>query len=103
MSQDDHSPLVPGSNAIPCQSDGQIDRQLYISGPSVQLGVKINKCIDAKLPPLPDKIYIQIDGASVNTGHSVFAALEHLVGASENLPVGHTHEEIDGRFAILWR
>jgi len=89
MSQDDHSPLVPGSNAIPCQSDGQIDQS--------------SQTVDAKLPPLPDKIYIQIDGASVNTGHSVFAALEHLVGASENLPVGHTHEEIDGRFAILWR
>jgi len=82
MSPDDHSPLVvPGSNAIPC-------------GHSC---LHVERCIE-KLP-LPDKIsYIQIDAASDNAGHSVFALLEHLV---RRLPVGHTHEEIDRRFGVL--
>ena len=90
--------------------------QLYVSGPSVQLGVsymihclhaEIKRCIDTN-ETLPDKIYLQIDGASDNTGHSVFAALEHLIGAGLcpvievwRLPVGHTHEDIDGRFGVL--
>ena len=90
--------------------------QLYVSGPSVKMGVsymihcvhsEIKRCIDAKLP-LPNKIYLQIDGASDNTGYAVLAALEHLVGAGLcpvievwRLPVGHTHEDIDGRFGVL--
>jgi len=70
MSSDDHSPLVPGSNAIPC-------------GHSC-LPAEIKRCIDAKLP-LPDKIYIQIDGASDNA-----------------IPWGHSHEDIDRRFHDLF-
>jgi hypothetical protein len=81
MSSDDHSPLVPGSNAIP-------------RGHSC-LPAEIKRCIDAKLP-LPDKIYIQIDGASDNAGHRWSPIIEVW-----RLPVGHTHEDIDGRFGVL--
>ena len=59
---------------------------------------EIKRCIDAKIP-LPDKIYIHIDGAAENTAYAFIAAMEHLVGSGLcqilevwRLPVGHTHE-----------
>lgn len=63
--------------------------QMYVSGPSVQsnsaymihcVHSEIRRCIDAG-EPLPDKIYMQIDGASDNTVYAVMAAWEHLVAA----------------------
>ena len=104
------------NNVMGCIFHNEKRTQLYISGPSVRSGVsymihcvhsEIKRCIDAKLP-LPEKIYLQIDGASDNTGYAVMAALEHLVAAGLctvievwRLPVGHTHEDIDGRFGVL--
>ena len=61
--------------------------QMYVSGPSVKsnsaymihcVHSEIRRCIDAG-EPLPDKIYMQIDGASDNTVYAVMA--EHLVAA----------------------
>jgi hypothetical protein len=82
--------------------------QLYVSGPSCHhagvsymihcVHAEIKRCIDARVP-LPDKIYLQIDGASDNTAYAMYAALEHLVSKGLcnvievwRLPVGHTHE-----------
>ena len=54
-------------------------------------------------------MYIQIDGASDNVAKAVTAAMEHLVLKKlcpyvliSSLPVGHTHEDIDSRFGVLW-
>jgi hypothetical protein len=70
-------------------------------------------CIHAEIKRLIDngdldgveKIYIQVDGASDNTAKAVYAAIEHLMDKGVckvievwRLPVGHTHEDIDGRF-----
>lgn len=113
--------------------------QLYVAGPSAPCGVsymihcvhaEIERCIDAGIP-LPEKIYVHVDGASDNTAHAFMAAMEHLVGSGLcqilevwRLPVGHTHEviypflvlknpylifypflqllqDIDGRFGVL--
>jgi hypothetical protein len=59
---------------------------------------------------LPDKIYLQIDGASDNTIDSIFATLEDSIGGAglspinevQHLPEGHTHEGIDARFEVVF-
>ena len=105
------------NDVLGCIFHNGMRTQLYVSGPSVQLGAsymihclheEIRRLLeDCKEPP-PDKIYIQIDGASDNTAYVVFAAIEHLVAAGLcstievwRLPVGHTHEDIDGRFGVI--
>ena len=52
----------------------------------------------------------QIDGGSENTSKSCLAMCELLVirGLTKRivltrLPVGHTHEDIDARFALIWK
>ena len=81
--------------------------QLYVSGPSTPGGVsymihcvhaEIKRCIEAGIP-LPEKIYVHVDGAADNTAYAFMAAMEHLVGSGLcqilevwRLPVGHTHE-----------
>lgn len=54
---------------------------------------------------------MQIDGGSENANKTVLAVLEYLIfkgvgGVTEiivsRLPVGHTHEDIDSKFAKLW-
>lgn len=59
---------------------------------------EIKRCIDADIP-LPEKIYIAVDGAADNTFYSFMVAMEHLVGSGLcqtievwRLPVSHTHE-----------
>ena len=49
-------------------------------------------------------------GATDNTAKAFSAAMEHLVIAgispkifTYRLPVGHTHEDIDAMFGVLWR
>ena len=95
------------NNVMGCIFHNDKRTQLYISGPSVSVGssymihclhAEIKRCIDAEIP-LPNKIYLQVDGASDNTAYCVHAAIEHLVGAGLcpiievwRLPVGHTHE-----------
>ena len=58
---------------------------------------------------LPDTIYHQIDGGSENTAKTVLAVSELLVAKRltkkvvlTRLPVGHTHEDIDAVFGVIW-
>lgn len=62
---------------------------------------------DQRLPPV---IYHQIDGGTENANTEFYgiAALLVASGITEKvvltrLPVGHTHEDIDGCFALIWR
>ena len=57
----------------------------------------------------PRTIYLQIDGGSENANGVFLALVELLVikGLARNikvsrLKVGHTHEDIDGIFGVLW-
>jgi hypothetical protein len=59
---------------------------------------------------LPDTLYHQIDGGSENTAKAALAVCELLVARRltnkvvlSRLPVGHTHEDIDSIFALIWR
>ena len=59
---------------------------------------------------LPDTVYYQIDGGSENTAKCVLAMCELIVARRltkkiiiTRLPVGHTHEDIDAKFGVLWR
>ena len=63
--------------------------QMYVSGPSVRsnsafmihcVHAEIRRCIDAG-ERLPDKIYLEIDGAADNTAYAVMGAMQHLVSA----------------------
>ena len=69
----------------------------------------VNDC-KVKDVPLPEKWYFQSDGASDNTAKGVIASLEHLqlqrlTGIIEiwRLPVGHTHEDIDAMFGVIFK
>ena len=63
--------------------------------------------IHSRLPPI---LYHQIDGGSENC-NATFLAIACLLVACRlvdkvvltRLPVGHTHEDIDGLFALIWR
>ena len=57
----------------------------------------------------PEKIYWQVDGGCENANKFCIALCELLVANGmarqvifTRLPVGHTHEDIDGRFGTLW-
>lgn len=57
----------------------------------------------------PEKLYIQADGGSENANKYLLAMLELLVVKRvcrdiyfTRLPVGHTHEDIDAAFAVIW-
>jgi hypothetical protein len=59
---------------------------------------------------IPDITYIQIDGGSENISKVVMAMCELLVASGvtkkivlSRLMVGHTHEDIDSKFALIWR
>ena len=59
---------------------------------------------------LPDTIYHQVDGGSENTAKTSLALCEFLVAKRltrkvvlSRLPVGHTHEDIDSSFGLIWR
>lgn len=60
--------------------------------------------------PFPRILYLQLDGGPENTSKSMYALTEHLVRSGvfdrielARLPVGHTHEDIDAMFGVLWR
>lgn len=57
----------------------------------------------------PDEIYLQVDGGSENANQWVLALLELLVVKRvtkriyfTRLPTGHTHEDIDAVFGVIW-
>jgi hypothetical protein len=59
---------------------------------------------------IPDVVYYQSDGGSENTAHHVFGVTALLIAKGltkkvviSRLPVGHTHEDIDSKFAFIWR
>jgi hypothetical protein len=58
---------------------------------------------------LPDTVFVQVDGGSENVSKAMIAMCELLVARGivkriylSRLMVGHTHEDIDGRFAKIW-
>lgn len=59
---------------------------------------------------IPDVVYYQVDGGSENTADHVFGIAALLIARGltkkvviSRLPVGHTHEDIDSKFAFIWR
>jgi hypothetical protein len=57
----------------------------------------------------PQVLYVQLDGGAENTNKYVLAFLEALVVKRivkrifhTRLPTGHTHEDIDACFALIW-
>lgn len=57
----------------------------------------------------PDTLYVQVDGGAENANKYVLAMLELLVVKRvckevwyTRLPTGHTHEDIDAIFGIIW-
>lgn len=57
----------------------------------------------------PEEIYLQVDGGSENANQYLLAMLEVLVVKRmcrliyyTRLPTGHTHEDIDACFALIW-
>ena len=57
----------------------------------------------------PDEIYLQVDGGAENANKYLLAALEYLVSKRvckeiiySRLPTGHTHEDIDAVFGVIW-
>jgi hypothetical protein len=58
----------------------------------------------------PEEIYLQVDGGSENANKHLLSMLELLVVKRisrivyfTRLPTGHTHEDIDACFAIIWK
>lgn len=57
----------------------------------------------------PEVIYIQIDGASENANKALIGMLELMVHKGmareihlNRVPTGHTHDDIDGIFGVVW-
>ena len=63
--------------------------------------------LEQGLSPLPETVYHQFDGGSENANASTVCIAELLVHRGlcrrvvlTRLPVGHTHEDIDQRYAV---
>ncbi len=59
---------------------------------------------------MPDTIYYQVDGGSENTAKVMYGIAELLVAKGivvnlliTRLPVGHSHEDIDSKFSLIWK
>jgi hypothetical protein len=57
----------------------------------------------------PEELFIQLDGGAENANRNVLVMLELIVTKklvrvihSTRLPTGHTHEDIDACFALIW-
>lgn len=80
-----------------------VDSNLAIHCILLQLEQKLRHGI------LPSTVYLQIDGGSENANKYTLAVCELLIIRRlckkivlTRLPVGHTHENIDGKFALIW-
>lgn len=69
----------------------------------------MDHCIANDLP-FPRHLFLQIDGGPENTSKTFYALCEYLVRRgvfdrieAARLPVGHTHEDIDAMFGVLWK
>ena len=58
----------------------------------------------------PRYLFLQIDGGAENTAKEFYGFCEYLVREEifdkvevSRLPVGHTHEDIDAMFGVIWR
>ena len=58
----------------------------------------------------PEELFVQVDGGGENANQWVLGMLELLAAKRivktvwyTRLPTGHTHEDIDGVFAVLWK
>jgi len=58
----------------------------------------------------PRHLFLQIDGGPENSSKTFYGLCEYLVRVGifdqidvSRLPVGHTHEDIDALFGVLWR
>jgi hypothetical protein len=70
------------------------------------LEARMKNSLEGKLPPT---IYIQVDGGPENANKLFLAYCEYIVASGltdeiviSRLPVGHTHEDIDAKFAKIW-
>jgi len=70
---------------------------------------RMDHCIENDVP-FPRHLYLQIDGGPENACKTFYGLCELLVreGVFDHidvarLPVGHTHEDIDALFGVLWR
>lgn len=58
----------------------------------------------------PEELYVQVDGGSENANKYVLACLEYLIhkrvvreAVFTRNPAGHTHDDIDGVFGVIWQ
>ena len=70
---------------------------------------RMNWC-KANNKKFPRVLFVQIDGGPENSSRTFYALCEDLVRRgvfdhieTSRLPVGHTHEDIDALFGLLWR
>ena len=75
----------------------------------LEIEQRMDYCIANDLA-FPKHLSIQIDGGPENTSKVFYALCEHLVRIGvfdqievSRLPVGHTHEDIDALFGVIWR
>ena len=70
---------------------------------------RMDRCISNN-ECFPRYLFLQIDGGAENTAKEFYAFCEYLVREAvfdkvevSRLPVGHTHEDIDAMFGVIWR